>query len=235
MVNAAAVLLAAGGGSRFAGQTHKLFAPVSSAPNGPASAGAPDGPASPGTADRASVAHTVGGRSLANMLAANFAANAVVWGAVAVDDLLAEAASSQPGTATHPGTATSPQVVQLHNPDWADGIATSLAVAVRWAHEQRHDVLVVGLADQPGISPDAWRAVAQAVADHQAPSVAVATYDGQPANPVALRRDVWHLLPTTGDEGARSLVRSEKVAWAPVACEGHPHDVDTLEDLRRWN
>lgn len=208
----AAVLLAAGGGSRFAGDSHKLLAPLR-------------------RAGGCATAATVGGRSLANMLAAGFAANGIVWGAVTVDALVAEAALAAPGAAHD----EAPPLAQLHNPDWANGIATSLATAVGWATEQRHDALVVGLADQPGISPAAWRAVAHAVDDPLAPPVAVATYDDQPANPVALRRDVWHLLPTTGDEGARSLIRSESVAWSRVACEGHPDDIDTLEDLRRWN
>jgi len=125
--------------------------------------------------------------------------------------------------------ALSPEVVMLHNPDWVEGQATSLQVAVAAARLANLAAIVVGLGDQPLVGADAWRAVAAASSP-----VAVAVYGGRRRNPVRLVRDVWDALPQSGDEGARVVMRQNPKLVSEVACNGNPADVDTVEDLARW-
>ena len=99
-----------------------------------------------------------------------------------------------------------------------------------WALGRDHDAVVVGLGDQPLVPSSAWAAVAAS-----ASPVAVATFDGQRRPPVRLDRSVWALLPVAGDEGARVLMNERPDLVREVVCEGQPADIDSEEDLTRWN
>jgi molybdenum cofactor cytidylyltransferase len=186
-VTTSAVLLAAGGGTRFTGPTHKLLAPL----NGRA----------------------VFRQALDHVLEAGFDRVIVVSGAAEFD--IADAA-----------------VTVVNNPLWQQGQAGSLQLALAEAANHACEHVVIGLADQPFIPSTAWRAIATAIST--APIV-VATYGGaRGPNPVRLHRSVWPLLPTDGDEGARTLIRLHPEWVDELACEGSAADIDTLEDLGQW-
>jgi CTP:molybdopterin cytidylyltransferase MocA len=185
-VTTLAVVLAAGGGTRYDGPTHKLLAPLR---------------------DRPVVVWAV-----EHALAAGLDETIVVTGAVDLSAVLPEGATV------------------VENPRWADGQASSLQAAVAHARAHGHEAIVVGLGDLPGVPPEAWRRVADSGAE-----LATAVIDGQRTPPVRIAATLWDLLPTTGDEGARVLLRSRPDLVVPVACPGTPVDIDTAEDLIRWN
>jgi molybdenum cofactor cytidylyltransferase len=122
-----------------------------------------------------------------------------------------------------------PDLELLHNPSWAMGQATSLQLGIQWCRGRGHDLVVVGLGDQPLIPSTAWDAVRLA----EVAPIAVATYSGRRGHPVRLAREVWELLPKAGDRGAASLMQLHPELVLEVECLGDPADVDTVEDLER--
>jgi len=177
----AAVLLAAGAGSRFVGPTHKLLAPWG--------------------------AGTVAGSAIESVVAAGFDEVIVVTGAVDLGALV-------------------DGLTVLPNPHWARGQATSLRLAVEHAEAAGHDAVVVGLADQPGVPESAWRAVAAS----DAPIAAARFAEGR-RPPVRLGREVWSMLPDSGDEGARALLAEHPELVTEIDVAGDPRDIDTADDL----
>ncbi len=186
----AAVVLAAGAGSRFAGPVHKLLADLRGRP--------------------------VVAWAVEAAVAAGLDEVLVVTGAA---DVAGGIAAVLP-----PGVRIVP------NPAWATGQASSLQAAVAAAAAAGHDAIVVGLGDQPFVPASAWRAVA----DTDSP-LAVALFGGDARPPVRIHRSLWSDLPTEGDEGARGLLRRCPELVVRVPCGGDSADVDTLEDLERWN
>src|SRR5262245_32640602 len=188
----AAIVLAAGGGSRFresGGDVHKLLAPY--------------------------LGRTVVEWAIEAAASAQLDATYVVRGAtdLPLPPLVAD------------------RVSFVRNDRWQEGIATSLQAGVTRARRDGHSAVVVGLGDQPLVLADAWRLIARATT---AP-LAVATYQGTRGNPVRLSSMVWPLLPHSGDEGAKVVMRRRPDLVVEVPCPGGSADIDTVDDLREWS
>ncbi len=119
-------------------------------------------------------------------------------------------------------------IVENHN--FEDGQATSLRSAIAVAEHHKHEAIVVGLGDMPLIPSSAWVAVSQAEA-----LLGVATFAGNRRPPVKIHHELWPLIPISGDEGARSLLRLRPDLVHEVPCDGNPVDIDTRGDLARWS
>ena len=151
-------------------------------------------------------------RAVDAALAADLDETIVVMGAVDLLDVLPD------------------EVTVLQNEAWEQGQATSLAAAIGYAGSRGHRAVVFGLGDQPGVPATAWAAVGNADCD-----LAVADFGGERRPPVRIGAALWSYLPLTGDEGGRVLMRRRPELVQAIPCDGNPDDIDTLEDLLKWN
>ncbi|UYB44695.1 nucleotidyltransferase family protein [Streptomyces sp. Je 1-4] len=121
------------------------------------------------------------------------------------------------------------------NPDWAQGMGSSLRVGLAALAESGADAVVVSLVDQPGIGA---AAVARVVAAYEGrASLASAAYGGRRGHPVLFGADHWADIAAgaEGDRGARGYLQRHADALTLVECAdiAEPYDIDTPEDLHR--
>lgn len=115
-----------------------------------------------------------------------------------------------------------------------DGQSTSVSAGLRSVEERGgFGAAVVVLGDQPLVGGEVVGRLVGAFRDGA--RVAVATYCGKPRNPVLFSEGVWDDLKRemSGDEGARSFLRSRRGLVVTVECGdvGNAADVDTRDDL----
>jgi molybdenum cofactor cytidylyltransferase len=121
----------------------------------------------------------------------------------------------------------------VHNPDFADGLSTSLRVGLA-ALPGEADGAIVCLGDMPHVSGTLIDRLIEAFDPERGALIVVPSSDGKRGNPVVWSRRFFHELETLeGDVGARHLIGRypEAVAEVSVPGEAALTDVDTPEAL----
>lgn len=125
------------------------------------------------------------------------------------------------------------ECVLVENPDWAEGMGSSLRAGLDSLAGTDARAALVLLVDQPGIGPEAVARVLGAYRDPS--SLASAAYDGVRGHPVLFGADHWAgvAATATGDQGARAYLKEHAASVALVECGdvARPYDIDTEADL----
>ena len=131
------------------------------------------------------------------------------------------------------GALASLPVRFVHNPDYAEGLGTSLKAGIA-AVPADADGAIVCLGDMPQVDAALIDKLLTVFDPERGALVVVPTFNGRRGNPVVWARRFFHdLMAISGDIGARHLIGSysEAVAEVPVAGEAALTDVDTPESL----
>ncbi|MFZ3567330.1 nucleotidyltransferase family protein [Streptomyces sp. BH097] len=120
------------------------------------------------------------------------------------------------------------------NPDWEDGMGSSLRAGLEALADTVAEAALVLLVDQPGIGPEA---VARVLAAYDSPaSLAAAAYGGERGHPVLFGRDHWAGIAASadGDRGARVYLKERAGVLELVECGdiAEAYDIDTEADLK---
>ena len=121
----------------------------------------------------------------------------------------------------------------VHNPDYADGLGTSLKDGIAAVPESA-DGAIVCLGDMPQVDAALIDRLIAAFDPERGALIVVPSIEGRRGNPVVWSRRFFHdLMQIQGDIGARHLIGTyaEAVAEVPVAGEAALTDVDTPESF----
>jgi molybdenum cofactor cytidylyltransferase len=124
-------------------------------------------------------------------------------------------------------------VTLVHNPDYAEGLSTSLKTGIAAVPAQA-DGAIVCLGDMPQVSAALIDRLIAAFEPERGALVVIPTIAGKRGNPVLwARRFFGDLAALEGDVGARHLIGGYAEAVAEVAVEDAAAltDVDTPEAL----
>lgn len=123
--------------------------------------------------------------------------------------------------------------VLVENPEWEQGMGTSLRAGLDSLSGTGARAALVSLVDQPGIGPEAAGRVLAAYRGET--SLVSAAYDGVRGHPVLFGRAHWAGIAetATGDRGARAYLKAHEPAVTLVECGdvAQPYDIDTEADL----
>ncbi|MFF1293858.1 MULTISPECIES: NTP transferase domain-containing protein [unclassified Streptomyces] len=124
--------------------------------------------------------------------------------------------------------------VLVDNPEWGQGMGSSLRAGLDSFSGTDVRAALVSLVDQPGIGPEAH---ARVLGAYTSPgSLVAAAYDGVRGHPVLFGSDHWAGIAATatGDRGARAYLKERAGEITLVECGdvARPYDIDTVEDLQ---
>jgi CTP:molybdopterin cytidylyltransferase MocA len=123
--------------------------------------------------------------------------------------------------------------VLVDNPDWEEGMGSSLRAGLESLDATEADAALVSLVDQPGIGAAAMARIRAAYRSRD--SLAAAAYEGERGHPVLFGTHHWKDIAASavGDRGARAYLKAHESSLALIECGdiADAYDIDTEEDL----
>jgi len=125
-----------------------------------------------------------------------------------------------------------PGATVVINPEWEEGMGSSLRSGLTEVLNSSADEVVVSLVDLPGMTPDAISRIALTPGE-----LVMATYNGKKGHPAKFHRNHWMgiIESARGDVGARNyLANHESLTLISLDDVASGSDIDTPEQLKNF-
>jgi len=133
-----------------------------------------------------------------------------------------------------PRLAQTPQIEILYNPNFENGMSSSVKCGLS-AAKSRYESVMFLLGDQPFISSEMINQL-QIEYQNSDKKICLPAFQGKKGNPVIFNSYFYkQLMNVTGDMGGRHIIRDhpEQVLHVPTNDPKELFDIDTKEDLAR--
>ncbi|WP_027258761.1 nucleotidyltransferase family protein [Leisingera aquimarina] len=134
----------------------------------------------------------------------------------------------------HPRAAATGSAIPVPVPDAAEGMAASIRQGIAALPEQAKAVMILP-ADMPEVTAEDMLRLAAHFRGEDSPVLRAASEDGTQGHPVLFPRRCFAALKSlSGDQGARSVLKSEPLQLVPLPKSHALTDLDTPEDWANW-
>ena len=122
----------------------------------------------------------------------------------------------------------------VHNPDWEQGIGTSIHAGIEAMSKHRVEATILALADQPLLTAGVFDRLVDTWLSRQL-SIVASEYDGTLGVPALFDRSLFPgLLALPGDQGCKGFILGQPVDLvARSACPQAGIDIDTPDEYAR--
>lgn len=125
-------------------------------------------------------------------------------------------------------------VTVVNNPDWKEGMSSSIKVGLQHALTNHPDLdgILLLVCDQPYISTDTITALFEVQKKMDTP-IAASHYNGVSGTPALFHKSFFNELSNlTGDIGAKKIIVKAGDKVTTLAFENGKFDIDTIEDYQ---
>lgn len=125
----------------------------------------------------------------------------------------------------------------IHNPDFKNGLSTSLKLAISELSDNC-DAALICLSDMPLLTTHDVKSIIASYSQEDGREICIPTFEGKRGNPVLIGRKFFsEILDLSGDIGAKPIISSypEHVCEVAMTTDAILTDTDTPEALTRLN